>query len=78
MTVATKCPACSTGKQIELEMTTKAGNVLTLRSCMRCEARSWFVDGKPVGRDELLRATSANSEFELRQPPPRAPRTERR
>jgi len=61
----TGCPACSVGKQIELEITTKAGEVLTLQSCMRCETRTWLTGGHRIDRDEVLRLSAGDADFAL-------------
>lgn len=62
---ATGCGSCGRGRPIELQMTTKAGRVLTMRSCPRCESRSWLADGAPVSSDDILRLTADDPDFAL-------------
>lgn len=57
------CTNCGQGRLVELEMTVKSGEVLTMTSCQRCETRTWAADGRPVDREELLRITSGNPDF---------------
>lgn len=58
-----ECAGCGRPGPIELEMTNKSGQVLTMLSCTRCEARSWLVDGQQIGRDDVLKLTSGDPDF---------------
>jgi hypothetical protein len=49
-------------------MTVKTGQVLTMLSCPRCEARTWLADGKPVSKDEVLKLTSGDADFVMTAP----------
>ncbi len=76
MTASTACTRCARGTVVELEMKAKNGQVLAMSSCTRCETRSWTADGEPVSRDEVLRITSGNPDFEV-VPTPKKPRKAR-
>jgi hypothetical protein len=65
MATSTRCTRCDKGNVVELEMTAKNGQVMTMASCTRCETRTWTVDGAPVERDEVLRITSGDPDFEV-------------
>ena len=63
MASSTRCTNCDKGNDVELEMTAKNGQLLTMASCPRCETRTWTSDGAPVAMDEVLKITSGNPEF---------------
>ena len=69
MTASTTCSRCDRGSVVELEMKAKTGQVLAMSSCTRCETRTWTADGQAVSRDEVLRITSGNPDFEVVQTP---------
>jgi hypothetical protein len=60
-----QCPGCGKGRPIELQMTTRTGQVLTMLSCPRCELRTWTSDGEPVPMDQVLKLTSGNPDFAM-------------
>jgi hypothetical protein len=57
------CHVCGRGRPIELQMTVKTGQVLAMLSCPKCESRTWYADGTPVTKDEVLRITANDPEF---------------
>jgi hypothetical protein len=57
------CVTCGHGSPVELQMTAKNKQVLTMVSCPKCETRSWYADGTPVSMEEVLRITSNDPEF---------------
>ena len=59
------CTNCGQGRPIELQMTTKSGQVLTMTSCPRCESRSWYADNQPVSIDAVLKITAEDPEFRM-------------
>ena len=72
------CATCGRSNPVELQMTTKSGQVLTMVSCTRCEARTWFADGRRLDMKDVLKATSGDPDFEVtpaarRTPAPRRP-----
>jgi DNA-directed RNA polymerase subunit RPC12/RpoP len=60
---AVACVNCGREGPIELQMTVKNGQILSMVSCTRCESRSWYADGMPVTTDEVLKITADNPEF---------------
>jgi Zn-finger nucleic acid-binding protein len=62
------CPSCGRSGPIELQMSVKTGQELTMLSCPSCETRSWLADGEPVPRDEVLRLTSGDPDFVVKPP----------
>ena len=69
----TTCRDCGRPGPVELQMTVKGGQELTMLSCTRCQARSLLSDGEPVSREEVLQLTSGNPDF-VQLPTERAPR----
>jgi len=67
------CATCGQPRPLELQMTVKSGQVLTMVSCSRCETRTWFADGQPISMDDVLKITSGNPEFVV-NPSTRAPK----
>lgn len=67
------CATCGQPRPLELQMTVKSGQVLTMVSCSRCETRTWFADGEPVSMDEVLKITSGNPDLVI-EPSTRAPK----
>ena len=67
------CATCGQPRPLELQMTVKSGQVLTMVSCSRCETRTWFADGEPVSMDEVLKITSGNPDLVI-EPSARAPK----
>jgi hypothetical protein len=63
MASTTRCSHCDNSNVVELEMTAKNGQVLSMASCPRCETRSWTSDGNPVPMEEVLRITSGDPDF---------------
>lgn len=59
------CNSCGRQRPIELEMTVKAGPVLTLLSCTTCEHRTWLVDGQAAGVGDVLAAAAGDEDFLL-------------
>jgi hypothetical protein len=57
------CIACGHRGPVELQMTAKNQQVLTMVSCSKCETRSWYADGNPVTKDEVLKITANDPEF---------------
>jgi hypothetical protein len=57
------CIACGHRGPVELQMTAKNKQVLTMVSCPKCETRSWYADGTPVSMQEVLRITANDPEF---------------
>ena len=57
------CVVCGRERPIELQMTVKNDQVLTMISCPKCETRSWYADGSPVTMDEVLKITANDPEF---------------
>ena len=57
------CPECGQPNPVELAMTVKGGQELTMLSCGRCEARSWLSDGAPVSKSDVLKLTSGDPDF---------------
>jgi hypothetical protein len=57
------CIACGHRTPVELQMTAKNKQVLTMVSCPKCETRSWYADGSPVSKDEVLKITANDPEF---------------
>lgn len=50
---------------VELQMTGRAGPVLTLLSCNACGNRGWLVDGDAAGVDAVLAAAAGDDDFVL-------------
>jgi len=67
------CATCGQPRPLELQMTVKSGQVLTMVSCQRCESRTWFADGEAISMDDVLKITSGNPEFVV-TPSARAPK----
>ena len=67
------CATCGQPRPIELQMSVKSGQVLTMVSCSRCETRTWFADGEPISMDDVLKITSGNPQFVV-NPSLRAPK----
>ena len=59
------CTNCGQGRPIELQMTTKSGQVLTMTSCPRCESRSWYAAHQPVSIDAVLKITAKDPEIRM-------------
>lgn len=59
------CSGCGRERPVELQMTVKAGPVLTLVSCAACETRTWLVDGEVAGVDAVLAAAAGRADFVL-------------
>lgn len=59
------CSSCGRQRPVELQMTVKAGPVITLLSCTACENRSWLVDGEPASVDVVLAAAAGDADFVL-------------
>ena len=57
------CIACGHRGPVELQMTAKNKQVLTMVSCPKCETRTWYADGTPVTKDEVLKITANDPEF---------------
>ena len=57
------CIACGHRGPVELQMTAKNKQVLTMVSCPKCETRSWYADGAPVTMQEVLKITANDPEF---------------
>jgi hypothetical protein len=57
------CVICGRGRPVELQMTVKSGQVLTMVSCPGCETRSWYADGTPVTKGEVLKITANDPDF---------------
>ena len=57
------CVVCGRERPIELQMTAKNDQVLTMLSCPKCETRSWYADGTAVTVQEILRITANDPEF---------------
>ena len=47
-----RCERCQT-TMVEITLTVGEGNVV-MRSCSRCDRRSWISDGEPVELDGVL------------------------
>lgn len=62
---AAACRGCGRSNPLELQMTVRSGQTLSLVSCPRCETRTWFADGEPISEDELYRLASGKSDFTL-------------
>ena len=69
----TRCPSCGGPQPIELSMKAKNGQTLTMVSCPRCEARTWYSQGEPVRRDEALQIANGDPDFEMRSAGRRSP-----
>src|SRR4051812_4007030 len=57
------CVNCGRERPMELQMSAKNGQVLTMVSCPKCETRSWYADGTAVTMDEVLKITANDPEF---------------
>jgi hypothetical protein len=57
------CIVCGRERPIELQMTAKNQQLLTMLSCPKCETRSWYADGVPVTMQEVLKITANDPEF---------------
>jgi DNA-directed RNA polymerase subunit RPC12/RpoP len=66
------CVACGREGPVELQMTVKSGQVLTMVSCPKCESRSWYADGTPVSKEEVLKITANDPEFVVVPSPSKA------
>ncbi len=69
------CTRCANGNVVELEMKVASGRVLAMSSCTRCETRTWTADGEPVSRDEVLKITAGNPDFQVVPNAPKPRRT---
>ena len=49
----------------------KDGHTLTMLSCPRCESRTWFADGEPVERTDVLKLSAGNPDFVMSPSPGR-------
>jgi hypothetical protein len=54
-----RCTRCTT-QLVEIELSL-GGNEVTMRSCSRCDRRSWVLGGHEVGLDGVLTATASAS-----------------
>ena len=63
MPTPSHCIVCGRERPIELQMTAKNGQLLTMSSCPKCETRSWYADGESVTMQEVLRITANDPEF---------------
>ncbi|MCW2573265.1 MAG: hypothetical protein JWO88_3323 [Frankiales bacterium] len=72
------CAVCGRERPIELQMTAKNNQVLTMLSCPKCETRSWYADGTPVTMQEVLQITANDPEFVVMPSPGKARANRRR
>ena len=49
----------------------KDGHTLTMVSCPRCETRSWYADGEPIERDDVLKLSAGDPAFVMTSSPGR-------
>ena len=68
-----RCPTCGSAQPLEMSMRAKNGETLTMRSCMRCETRSWYADGEPVERAQVLRLANGSPDFVMQSSERRSP-----
>lgn len=59
------CSSCGRPRPVELQISVKAGPVITMMSCSACENRSWLIDGEPASRDAVLAAAAGDADFVL-------------
>jgi hypothetical protein len=57
------CVVCGNRGPIELQMTAKNQQALTMVSCSKCETTSWYADGSPVSKEEVLKITANDPDF---------------
>lgn len=62
---AASCGGCGRAGPLQLQMTVRTGETLSLVSCPRCETRTWFADDDPISRDDLYRLASGKDDFTL-------------
>lgn len=67
------CSTCGRERPVQLQMTVRAGPVITLLSCSACEDRIWLIDGEPGSVAEVLAAIAGDDGFVL-GPTHRVPR----
>lgn len=60
-----RCSTCGGQRLVELQMTVKAGPVLTMLRCSACESSSWLVDGVPTEVEGVLAAAARDPHFVL-------------
>lgn len=76
--MAEPCARCASSNVLELQMTAKNGQTLTMSNCTRCETRTWTADGSVVTREEVLRITSGDDDFVVLPSPTKARRGQSR
>lgn len=59
------CSSCGRERPVELQMTVKGGQVVTMLSCTACENRTWLVDGEVASMEAVLAATNGDADFVL-------------
>ena len=65
------CRECGHPNLVQLGITSKAGQRLSLMSCTRCESRTWTADGEPVTREQMLSITAGDPDFVMTPSPAR-------